>query len=176
MGQDQHRQPTVSGARGPGKVRIQLNVNNTPCEVFVAPRQTLLDTLRQDLGLFGAKKGCDEGTCGACTVIMDGKPGYACLALAIECEGRVIETIEGLARQGALHPIQEAFIKADAFQCGFCTPGQILSVKALLDIDTDPSEEDIKAAISGNLCRCGAYPKIVQAAQSAAKRKSPGAK
>lgn len=176
MGEDKHLQPMKTDARGPGKVRIRLRVNNVPYEVFVEPRQTLLDTLRKDLGLTGAKKGCDEGTCGACTVIMDGKPVYSCLALAVECEGRSIETIEGLSKEGDLHPIQDAFIKEDAFQCGFCTPGQVLSVKALLDTRTDPSEEDIKIAVSGNLCRCGAYPKIVKAAQTAAKRKPSGAK
>jgi aerobic-type carbon monoxide dehydrogenase small subunit (CoxS/CutS family) len=159
---------------GPGKVKITLQVNDALFDLFVEPRQTLLDTLRKDLGLTGAKKGCDEGTCGACTVIMDGKPIYSCLTLAVECEGHAIETIEGLSKEGELHPVQEAFIEADGFQCGFCTPGQILSVKALLDTNKNPSAEEIKTAVSGNLCRCGAYPKIIQAAQIAAKRKPSG--
>jgi xanthine dehydrogenase YagT iron-sulfur-binding subunit len=174
MGEEKDLKPMKTDVQGPGKVRVLLRVNNASYEVFVEPRQTLLDTLRKELGLTGAKKGCDEGTCGACTVIMDGKPVYSCLALAIECEGHPIETIEGLSKEDDLHPVQEAFIKEDAFQCGFCTPGQVLSVKALLDTCTDPPESDIKAAISGNLCRCGAYPKIVQAAQTAAKRKLSG--
>ena len=159
---------------GLGKVKITLRVNDASFDLFVEPRQTLLDTLRKDLKLTGAKKGCDEGTCGACTVIMDGKTIYSCVTLAVECEGHAIETIEGLSKDGALHPVQEAFIEADGFQCGFCTPGQILSVKALLDSNKNPSTEEIKRAVSGNLCRCGAYPKIIQAARIAAKRKPSG--
>lgn len=173
---ESEKQPHASEdkGRGPDRVKVSLRVNHAPFDVYVEPRQTLLDTLRKDLGLTGAKKGCDEGTCGACTAIMDGKPIYSCLTLAIECEGRSIETIEGLSKDGTLHSIQEAFIEADGFQCGFCTPGQILSVKALLDSNKNPSTEAIKAAVSGNLCRCGAYPKIIQAAQIAAKRKPSG--
>jgi xanthine dehydrogenase YagT iron-sulfur-binding subunit len=154
--------------RGPGKTLITLTVNGQAHEVLVEPRRTLLDVLRKDLGLTGAKKACDEGTCGACTVLLDGKPIYACMALAIECEGRAIETIEGLARDGKLHPIQQAFIEEDALQCGFCTPGQIMAVKALLDANPSPTLEDVKRALSGNLCRCGAYPKIFKAALRAA--------
>ncbi len=156
-------------ARGPGKTPITLIVNGETREVLVEPRRTLLDALRKDLGLTGAKKACDEGTCGACTVLLDGKPIYACMALALECEGRAIETIEGLARNGKLHPIQQAFIEEDALQCGFCTPGQIMSVKALLNENPKPTLEDVKRALSGNLCRCGAYPKIFKAALRAAK-------
>lgn len=154
--------------RGPGKTLVTLIVNGEAHELLVEPRRTLLDALRKDLGLTGAKKACDEGTCGACTVLLDGKPIYACMALALECEGRTIETIEGLARDGKLHPIQEAFIEEDALQCGFCTPGQIMSVKALLDENPNPTLEDVKRAVSGNLCRCGAYPKIFKAALRAA--------
>ncbi|MCL6642406.1 MAG: (2Fe-2S)-binding protein [Candidatus Bipolaricaulota bacterium] len=154
--------------RGPGKTPIALIVNGQAHEVLVEPRRTLLDVLRKDLGLTGAKKACDEGTCGACTVLLDGKPIYACMALALECEGGAIETIEGLARDGKLHPIQQAFIEEDALQCGFCTPGQIMSVKALLDSNPNPTLEDVKRALSGNLCRCGAYPKIFKAALRAA--------
>jgi aerobic-type carbon monoxide dehydrogenase small subunit (CoxS/CutS family) len=154
--------------RGPGKTPITLIVNGQAHELLVEPRRTLLDALRKDLGLTGAKKACDEGTCGACTVLLNGKPIYACMALAIECEGRAIETIEGLARDGKLHPIQQAFIEEDALQCGFCTPGQIMAVKALLDANPSPTLEDVKRALSGNLCRCGAYPKIFKAALRAA--------
>ena len=176
MGQEKQTPAMKTEDQGPGRVKIGLRVNQKDYDLFVEPRRTLLDALREDLGLTGAKKGCDEGTCGACTVIMDGKPIYACLTLAIECEGRSIETIEGLSKDGMLHPIQEAFIEADGFQCGFCTPGQILSVKALLDSNKTPSPEEIKTAVSGNLCRCGAYPKIIQAAQIAAKRKPSGSR
>ncbi|OGF52663.1 MAG: hypothetical protein A2Z21_10180 [Candidatus Fraserbacteria bacterium RBG_16_55_9] len=156
--------------RGPGKTPVSLKVNHGLHTIFVEPRRTLLDALRKDLGLIGTKKGCDEGTCGSCTVLFDGKPVYACLMLAIECEGHEIETIEGLSQGDQIHPIQQAFIEHDAFQCGFCTPGQILSVKALLDANPSPSADDVKRAVSGNLCRCGAYPKIVQAALKAAER------
>jgi len=159
-----------SAACGPEKTRIKLNINGQAHELAVEPRRTLLEALRNDLGLTGAKKGCDEGTCGACTVLLDGKPIYACLTLAIECEGCEITTIEGLAQDGKLHPIQEAFIEYDALQCGFCTPGQILSVKALLDENPRPTEEDVKRAVSGNLCRCGAYPNIIRAALAAARK------
>lgn len=155
--------------RGPGREAITLKVNGRTFSLTVEPRRTLLDALRNDLGLTGAKKGCDEGTCGACTVLLDGKPVYSCLLLAVECQEPEIETIEGLAQDGKLHPVQEAFVEHDALQCGFCTPGQILSVKALLDETPNPTEEDVKRAVSGNLCRCGAYPHIVEAALAAAK-------
>ena len=159
----------------PAKVKIVLQVNGNPREVNIEPRQTLLDTLRQDLGLTGTKKGCDEGTCGACTVLLDGQAIYSCLTLAVECEGRSIETIEALAKAGTLHPIQQAFIDKDGYQCGFCTPGQIMSIKALLDKKADPSADEVRRAVSGNLCRCGAYPNIVEAALAAASKKAPGA-
>jgi aerobic-type carbon monoxide dehydrogenase small subunit (CoxS/CutS family) len=139
-------------------------VNGQKHEIFVEPRRTLLDALRKDLGLTGTKKACDEGTCGACTVLLDGRTIYACMALAIECEGRLIETIEGLEKNGQLHPIQQAFIEEDALQCGFCTPGQVLSVKALLDVNQNPATDEVRHALTGNLCRCGTYPKIVRAA------------
>ncbi len=140
--------------RGPDKGPIKLTVNGQEHEVYVEPRRTLLDTLRKDLGLMGTKKACDEGTCGVCTVLMDGRPIYACMALAVECEGRSIETIEGLTKDGNLHPIQQAFIEEDALQCGFCTPGQVMSVKALLDSTANPTLEEVKEALVGNLCRC----------------------
>lgn len=158
--------------RGPGKVPIRLSVNGLGYDLVVEPRRTLLDALRDDLGLTGTKKVCDSGTCGACTVILNGKTVYSCLTLAIECEGKDILTIEGLSENGRLHPIQEAFIEHDGFQCGFCTPGQILSVKVLLDRTPNPTPEQVKRAVSGNLCRCGAYPKIVRAGLAAAKRGS----
>ncbi len=116
----------------------------------------------------GAKKVCDEGTCGACTVLVDGRPVYSCMTLAVATEGRSVETIEGLSRNGELHPVQEAFIAQDAFQCGFCTPGQIMSVVALLRENGAPTADDVKRAVAGNLCRCGAYPNIVVAALAAA--------
>ncbi len=167
-------QQTDPNFRGKDKIRVTLRVNGKLKEVFIEPRRTLLDVLRKDLGLTGTKKGCDEGTCGTCTVLLDGTPVYSCLTLAIECEGHTIETIEGLSKEGALHPIQQAFIEHDAFQCGFCTPGHILSLKALLDGNLDPSLQEVKRAVSGNLCRCGAYPRIVQAALAAAKIKPSG--
>ena len=149
---------------------ISLNINDNEYQVSIEARTTLLDVIRLELGLTGAKKGCDEGTCGACTVLIDGKAIYSCMTLAIECEGRQIETIESLANGTELHPIQIAFIEEDAFQCGFCTPGQIMSVKALLDQNPTPTEAEVNRAITGNICRCGAYPNITRAALSAAKK------
>jgi aerobic-type carbon monoxide dehydrogenase small subunit (CoxS/CutS family) len=154
--------------RGPGRILIKLVVNGQEFEIYVEPRRTLLDALRKDLGLTGTKKTCDEGTCGACTVLLGGKPIYACMALAVECEGISIETIEGLEKGGHLHPIQQAFIEQDALQCGFCTPGQVMSVKALLEVNPHPTIAEIKHGLTGNLCRCGAYAKILKAALRAA--------
>jgi aerobic-type carbon monoxide dehydrogenase small subunit (CoxS/CutS family) len=146
---------------------IVLPVNGTEHTLTVEPRRTLLDALRHDLALTGTKKVCDMGDCGACTVLLDGRAVYACLLLAVDCTGRRITTIEGLG--GAdLDPVQEAFIRADAFQCGFCTPGQIMSLRALLDDAATPSDEEILRAVSGNLCRCGAYANILQAGRLAA--------
>ncbi len=153
--------------RAPEKILITLKVNGQDKALYVEPRRTLLDALRKDLGLTGTKRGCDEGTCGACTVLVDGLAIYACMALAVEYEGRSIETIESLEKEGKLHPIQQAFIEEDGLQCGFCTPGQIMSVKALLGRNPHPTVEEIKHAMTGNLCRCGAYPKIFKAAQRA---------
>ena len=129
---------------------------------------TLLDFLREDLGLKGTKRGCDSGQCGACTIIMDGKTVNACLVLAIQADGKEILTIEGLSSGGRLHPLQEAFVEEGAVQCGFCVPGMILSAKALLDEKKDPSGEEIREALSGNLCRCTGYVKIIKAVQKAA--------
>jgi aerobic-type carbon monoxide dehydrogenase small subunit (CoxS/CutS family) len=147
---------------------VALKVNGTEQRVRVEPRRTLVDALRRDLGLTGAKKACGMGNCGACTVLVDGRAMYACLLLAVDCQGRAITTIEGLGRDGELDRIQRAFIEADAFQCGFCTPGQIMSVKGLLDETPSPSDEEILRAVSGNLCRCGAYRNIVRAVRIAA--------
>lgn len=151
------------------KHQIHLQVNGEPYDLLVEPRHTLLKVLRDDLGLTGTKKGCDTGDCGACTVLMNGKPINSCLALAMEASGREITTIEGLARGDDLHPLQEAFIQAGAIQCGYCTPGMILTAKALLDENSAPSEEEVKRALSGNLCRCTGYVKIVQAVRAAAR-------
>jgi aerobic-type carbon monoxide dehydrogenase small subunit (CoxS/CutS family) len=140
-------------------------VNGHEYSLVAEPRRTLLDTLRLDLQLTGTKKGCDKGQCGACTVLVDGEAVYSCMLLAVECQGREITTIEGLSPGPELHPIQQAFIEKDGYQCGFCTSGQILALKALLDKTPHPSEEQIRQALSGNLCRCGAYPKIAQAAK-----------
>ncbi len=156
--------------RGPGRTAIQLTVNGAEYTLAVQPRRTLLEALRDNLHLTGTKRGCGLGQCGACTVLLDGKPVYSCLILAIECEGRRIETIEGLEQDGQLHPIQQAFLEADAFQCGFCTSGQIMAVKGLLDSHAEPTPEEVKRAVSGNLCRCGAYPNIVRAGLLAAER------
>ena len=158
--------------RGPGATDVPLVVNGDSVTVRAAPRRTLLDTLRETLALIGTKKVCDEGTCGACTVLVDGRPVYSCMTFAVACEGMTIETIEGISKDGELHPVQRAFIDADAFQCGFCTPGQIMSIVALLRENAGPTEDDVRRAVAGNLCRCGAYTNIVKAGVSAGRRKS----
>lgn len=150
------------------RTRVSLVVNDTPYTLTVEPRRTLLDALREDIHLTGAKPGCDMGNCGACTVLLDGEAVYSCLVLAVECEGRGVTTIEGLARDGELDPVQRAFVEHDALQCGFCTPGQVLALKALLARNPHPSEEEIERGMSGNICRCGAYPKIRAAARALA--------
>jgi len=155
--------------RGPGALDLSLTVTGRDVVVHVPPHRSLLDALRDSLGLTGAKKVCNEGDCGACTVIVDGRTVYSCLTLAISCEGRVIETIESLSEAGTLHPVQEAFIEHDAYQCGFCTPGQVMSIVALLRADPSAREDDVKRAVSGNLCRCGAYANIVAAGVSASR-------
>ncbi len=146
---------------------IQITVNNERHDLFIAPNRTLLDILREDLGLTGAKKGCDVGDCGACTVIMDGAPVNTCLVLGVMANGSKIETVEGLADQTpdatALHPLQTNFLTHGASQCGFCTPGMLMAGKALLDANSRPSESEVKYAIAGNLCRCTGYKKIVEA-------------
>lgn len=145
-------------------------VNGVRYDREIETRRTLLDTLREDLGLTGAKPGCDMGQCGACTVLVDGEAVYSCLLLAVELEGRQITTIEGLAVDGELDPVQAAIVEHDALQCGFCTPGQALAMKALLDRTPHPTNAEIDRALSGNLCRCGAYPKLRAAARALAGR------
>jgi len=147
---------------------VRLRVNGTVREIDLEPRVTLLDALRERLALTGTKKGCDQGACGACTVLADGKRVLSCLTLAVACEGRDITTIEGLSDDGDLHPVQRAFIASDAFQCGFCTPGQIMSAVALLAEGRAGSDAEIREFMSGNICRCGAYPNIVAAIRDAA--------
>ena len=149
---------------------IELNVNGDIYEVAIDTHRTLLEVLRDHLELTGTKQACDQGDCGGCTVIMDGKTVLSCLVLAIEAQGKEIITIEGLAKEGKLHPVQQAFVDKGAIQCGFCSPGMIMSAKALLDRNTSPTEYEIKKAISGNLCRCTGYIKIIEAIKIAAEK------
>lgn len=142
---------------------VALTVNGKKVEADVDCRVTLAEFLREELGLIGTKVGCNRGECGSCTVILDGNPVYSCTVLAVETSGREIQTIEGLTDEEKLHPLQEAFIEYDALQCGYCTPGMIMSVKALLDSNPHPTEDDVRSAIDGNLCRCGSYPNIIKA-------------
>ncbi len=154
----------VSEAALPPAIDISLTLNGEPRRLRVAPWTTLLDLLREHLQLTGTKKGCDHGQCGACTVLVDGQRINSCLALAVMKDGAAVTTIEGLAGpDGALHPMQQAFIEHDAFQCGYCTPGQICSAVALLEEGHAHTDEDIREQMSGNICRCGAYPNIVAA-------------
>jgi xanthine dehydrogenase YagT iron-sulfur-binding subunit len=150
------------------KIPVHLDINGNHHELQLEPRVTLLDALRDRLGLTGTKKGCDHGQCGACTVHVDGERVLACLTLAAQAEGRTITTIEGLAPEGELHPVQTAFLEQDAFQCGYCTPGQIMSAVACIREGHAGSDEEIREYMAGNLCRCGAYPHIVAAVRQAA--------
>lgn len=154
------------------KKLIHLNVNDHPVEVAVAPNTTLVDLLRYELGLTGTKKGCDLGDCGACTVILNGRAVNACLVLAVQADGCRVQTIEGLQDSDGMHPLQAAFVEKGAIQCGFCSPGMILSAQNLLDRHPHPSEEEIRRAVSGNLCRCTGYQKIIEAIQSASSSSS----
>ena len=147
---------------------ITLNVNGKQHEVAIEPRQSLLQVLREELHLTGTKEGCSEGECGACTVILDGRMVDSCLIFGLEANGCEVMTIEGLAADDELHPVQQAFVDCGGAQCGFCTPGMILAAKALLDRNANPTEEEIRWGISGNLCRCTGYVKIVEAIQAAA--------
>jgi len=149
-------------------IDVMLRVNGRARRLRLDSRVTLLDALRDELDLTGTKKGCDQGACGACTVLLDGQRVLSCLTLAAQSEGREVTTIEGLAPDGRLHPVQEAFIRHDGFQCGYCTPGQIVSAVALLQEGRAGSDEEIREFMSGNLCRCGAYPNIVAAIREVA--------
>jgi carbon-monoxide dehydrogenase small subunit len=159
----------IEGELGMKEV-IELIVNEEPKEVLVRPNDLLLDVLRDEILLTGTKKGCGEGDCGACTVLLDGSPALSCLTLAISCVGKKIETIEGLSENGKLHPIQETFVEKGAIQCGYCTPGMILSAKALLVKNPKPTHEEIKQGMAGNFCRCTGYKKIIDAVSEAAGR------
>ena len=154
---------------GPGKVPVTLSVNGKRLNAQLEPRVTLLDALRDKFELTGAKRVCDRGTCGACTVLMDDKPVYACSVLAIDAQGREITTIESLGEPGKLHPIQQAFVDHDAQQCGFCTPGFVMATKAFLDRNPNPTLEEIKHGLGGNFCRCGTYAGMREAVMQAAK-------
>ena len=152
------------------KVRIALTVNDEPCEVAFAPHKTLLEVLREDLGLTGTKHGCELGECGTCTVLLDGRPVLSCLVLGLACEGRRVGTIEGMARGPELHPLQTAFADLGAAQCGYCTPAFLLTARALLEQTPKPSRDEIRQALAGNLCRCTGYIKIYEAVELAAAR------
>lgn len=151
------------------KKLLQLEINGENFDVAVSPTAYLIEVIRETVGLTGTKKGCGIGDCGACTVLIDGKPILSCLTLAIACQGKAITTIEGLSPGTELHPVQKAFIDKGAVQCGFCTPGMVLSSKALLDENPAPTEDEIKTALAGNLCRCTGYTKIIEAVGHAGK-------
>jgi xanthine dehydrogenase YagT iron-sulfur-binding subunit len=151
-----------------GMATVSLHVNGIEQQLELDSRMTLLDTLRDELELTGTKKGCDQGACGACTVLLDGKRVLSCLTLAVQCDGRAVTTIEGIASDGRPHPVQEAFVRHDALQCGYCTPGQIMSALALLEEGRAGSDEEVREFMSGNICRCGAYPNIVDAIREVA--------
>jgi xanthine dehydrogenase YagT iron-sulfur-binding subunit len=153
---------------GPGKVPLKLTVNGIERAVSVEPRTTLLDALRLELDLTGAKPVCDRGACGACTVLIDGAPVVSCMMLALDAQGRIIATVEGLAEGDKLSPLQQAFVEHDALQCGFCTPGMLMSCAAVLSQHPKPTAEDVRRGVAGNLCRCGTYPKVVSATLAAA--------
>jgi xanthine dehydrogenase YagT iron-sulfur-binding subunit len=159
-----------NGAASPMAVHVAFAVNGEPVELDVDPRATLLDTLRETLGLTGSKKGCDHGQCGACTVHVNGRRVNSCLTFAAMHDGDTIVSVEGLGGIGALHPMQEAFLEHDGYQCGYCTPGQLMSATALLDEPCGPSDADVAECMSGNICRCGAYQNIVAAIQSVRQR------
>jgi xanthine dehydrogenase YagT iron-sulfur-binding subunit len=159
---------------GPGKVPITLTVNGKAMKAEVEPRVTLLDALRNEVDVTGPKRVCDRATCGACTVIIDGKPTYSCTVLAIEAQGRAITTAEGLMQGDKLHPIQQAFIDNDAQQCGFCTPGFVVACKAFLDKHPNPTPEQVQKGLGGNLCRCGTYIGVRAAVLQAANQQKGG--
>jgi carbon-monoxide dehydrogenase small subunit len=155
-------------AAEPGKAHVRFLCNGEPAEVAFAPYKTLLEVLREDMGLTGTKHGCELGECGTCAVLVDGKPVLSCLVLGLECAGRKVETVEGMAGPKGLHPLQKAFADLGAAQCGYCTPGFLLTAKALLDENPKPTRKEIQLALAGNLCRCTGYIKIFEAVELAA--------
>jgi xanthine dehydrogenase YagT iron-sulfur-binding subunit len=164
---DAAAQGSEAAVLGPGTEPIALTVNDRSVQVQVDPATTLVEVLRNDLGLTGTKIGCDRGACSACTVWLDGEPAGSCMTLALDARGRAITTIEGLADGDTLHPVQQAFVEHDALQCGFCTPGMVMSCAALLHRKPDATLDDVKSAVSGHLCRCGTYPNIFKASLAA---------
>jgi len=173
LARTRRKRPTGETISTPEKITVSLTVNGVARELAVAPWVTLLDALRDRLGLTGTKKGCDHGQCGACTVLVDGRRINSCMTFAVMQDGAEVTTVEGLAHNGALHPVQQAFIDHDAFQCGACTSGQICSAVALLSEGRAKTVDDIRELMSGNLCRCGAYPNIVAAIRQAMERGQP---
>ncbi len=157
---------------GPGAETIELRINGNPAELTIEPRVTLLRALREHLGLTGTKLVCDRGACGACTVHLDGKPVTSCMVLAVDARGHEVVTIEGLGNPAEMHPVQAAFVETDALQCGFCTPGMVMSVAAALERNPDANLDEIRHATAGNICRCGTYPHVFEAALKAAKTKT----
>lgn len=171
---EEEAQAAQAAGSGPGAVPITLNINGKDQKLTVEPRVTLLDACRNNLDLTGAKRVCDRGTCGACTMIMNGKVVYACTVLAIDAQGKKIQTIEGLAAEGKYHPISQAFVKNDGQQCGYCTPGFVMAAKGFLDRNPNPSEEQVLKGLGGNLCRCGTYMGVRKAVLEAAKTMKGG--
>jgi xanthine dehydrogenase YagT iron-sulfur-binding subunit len=159
---------------GPGPVPVSLTVNGKSQTVRVEPRKTLAGVLREELDLTGTKVVCDRGSCGGCTVLMDGKPVYSCMMLAVDAAGHKITTVEGLAPADGMDPVQAAFVEKDALMCGYCTPGFVVAVRGLLNVNKNPTLDDVKAACAGNICRCGTYPRIFEAAMAAAERVRKG--
>ncbi len=147
---------------------LSFVLNGSPVDVVATPTETLLDVLREKLGVTGPKRGCDDGDCGTCTVLIDGQPVRSCLTIALTVAGKSVLTVEGLSQNGDLHPLQQAFHEHGAFQCGFCTPGMLMSAKALLDASPEPTRDEIREHMSGNLCRCGSYEEVVEAIQAVA--------
>jgi carbon-monoxide dehydrogenase small subunit len=147
---------------------LSFVLNGSPVDVIASPTETLLDVLREKLGVMGPKRGCDDGDCGTCTVLIDGEPVRSCLTVALTVEGKQVLTVEGLSLDGKLHPLQQAFHEHGAFQCGFCTPGMLMTAKALLDKNPNPSRDEIRYYMSGNLCRCGSYEEVIEAIQAVA--------
>jgi len=164
----------AAGVAGPGAVPVTLQINGKPVNLNIEPRVTLIDALRNYLDFTGAKKVCDRATCGACTVIMDGKVVYSCTVLAIDAQGKDIQTIEGISQNGKLHPVSAAFVDHDAQQCGYCTPGFVMAVKGYLDKHPNPTYEEVQKGLGGNLCRCGTYMGVRKAALQAAKEMKGG--